>query len=127
MSIRVAAVVLRDEVGRVLTVRKLGTRLFMFPGGKPEKGETMGMCAVREAWEEVGARLGLDSLEYLGTFTTAAANEPGQTVTATVFTHPLVDVDKPSSEIAEVRWVLPSGTAGRLAPLLTEAVLPLLR
>lgn len=126
MTIKVAAVVLRDPVGRVLTVRKQDTELFMFPGGKPEEGETMAMCAVREAWEEVGANLGLDSMEFLGEFSAPAANEPGETVEATVFTHPMVEVDRPSSEIAEIRWVMASGTARDLAPLLRDVVFPLL-
>ncbi|AIT61659.1 NUDIX hydrolase [Corynebacterium doosanense] len=126
MSISVAAVVLRDEVGRVLTVRKRGTELFMFPGGKPEPGETMPMAAVREVREELGIDLGIDSLTMLGTFTSAAANEPGETVEATVFTHPSMLIDGPSAEIEEIRWVLPNGSAAGLAPLLRDEVFPAL-
>ena len=46
--IRVSAVVIRDADGRVLTVRKRGTSMFMFPGGKPDPGERPVDAAVRE-------------------------------------------------------------------------------
>src|SRR5690606_39457168 len=55
--IRVSAVVLRDGAGRVLTGRKRGTARFMFPGGKPEPGETPAQTAVRETREERGVEL----------------------------------------------------------------------
>ena len=41
----VAAVCLRDDHGRVLTVRKRGTASFMLLGGKIEAGETPGQAA----------------------------------------------------------------------------------
>lgn len=126
MSIVVAAVILRDEVGRVLTVRKRGSILFQFPGGKPEEGETMSMAAVREVREELGIDLGIDSLRSLGTFTAAASNEPDETVVAEVFSHPFVPIDGPAAEIEEIRWVLPNGTAANLAPLLRDEVFPAL-
>ena len=47
-SIHVSAVVFRDEQDKVLTVRKHGTSKFMFPGGKPEPGESAVETAIRE-------------------------------------------------------------------------------
>ncbi|MCU1568948.1 MAG: hydrolase, partial [Pseudarthrobacter sp.] len=35
----VSAVCVFDDLGRLLTVRKRGTSMFMHPGGKPEAGE----------------------------------------------------------------------------------------
>ncbi|MCX8528251.1 MAG: NUDIX domain-containing protein, partial [Candidatus Nanopelagicales bacterium] len=53
----VAAVVIRDDAGRVLVVRKRGTSRFMLPGGKIEANETAAQAAIRELHEEVGADL----------------------------------------------------------------------
>ncbi|MDL9938300.1 NUDIX domain-containing protein [Gordonia sp. ABSL1-1] len=127
----VSAVVLRGADGAVLTVRKRGTTRFMFPGGKPEAGETAVQTAVRETREELDVELDIDLLTYLGTFTTAAANESRTLVHATVFTYPLPLTNAaPSAEIAEIRWQRVEDGEFRertdLAPLLAEAVFPAL-
>lgn len=128
-SIVVSAVVFQDPDGRLLTVRKRGTKAFMLPGGKPEPGEDACQAAVREVHEELGITLTRDDLNPVGTFTTRAANEAGHQVVATLFTHGPVEVGKPAAEIEQVRWldwgaeVLPHD----LAPLLVEAVIPWLR
>ena len=49
--IHVSAVVFRDVNDKVLTVRKRGTEKFMFPGGKPELGESALDTAIREVKE----------------------------------------------------------------------------
>lgn len=126
-TIQVSAVVLRDDQGRVLTVRKRGTTRFMFPGGKREPGESFEQAAVREAAEEVGIVLEPEQLVPIGTFTTAAANEDGHQVQAWVFEHPRVQAEAAGGEIEELRWQdprLPYPTD--LAPLLAEAVFPAL-
>ena len=120
-TVRVSAVAfLRDAPGaaggcEVLTVRKHGTRLHQYPGGKPEPGETARDAAVREVAEETGVHVPADALESLGTFTAPAANEAGLSVTADLFLYtgdtggagvtPVV-----AAEIADARW-LPLGTA----------------
>ncbi len=126
-TIQVSAVVLRDDRGRVLTVRKRGTSRFMFPGGKREPGESFEQAAVREAAEEVGVVLDPELLVPLGTFTTAAANEDGHQVEAWVFEHPRVQSEVASAEIEELRWQDPTlPYPNDLAPLLAEAVFPAL-
>jgi len=126
-EIVVSAVVFRDERGRVLTVRKSGTRMFMFPGGKLEPGERAIEAAVREVAEELGIHVQAADLSLVGRFTSDAANEPGHTVTATVYEHPYVPVDAPAGEIAELRWTDPTAQHGAdLAPLLAEMVFPAL-
>jgi uncharacterized protein (TIGR00730 family) len=123
----VSAVVLRDEAGRVLTVRKRGTGRFMFPGGKWEPGEDAERAAIREVAEELGVVLDPARLTALGTFTTAAANERGRQVEAWVFEHPPVVEPRATGEIEEVRWQDPFLPYPEdLAPLLAEAVLPAL-
>ncbi|WP_347955892.1 NUDIX hydrolase [Gordonia aichiensis] len=123
----VSAVVMRDDAGRVLTVRKTGSHLFMFPGGKLDPGETFAEAAVREAREELGVDLDSRSLRTLGTFAAPAANEAGYTVVAEVFTHPPVGDPIACAEIAELAWVHPRSEAhADLAPLLRDAVFPVL-
>ncbi|PXA82279.1 NUDIX hydrolase [Auritidibacter sp. NML120779] len=118
----VSAVVLRDEQHGVCHVRKAGTRAFMFPGGKPEPGETATETAVREVSEELGLHLSVEDLQDWGAFSTAAANEPNTILRSRVFS-----VDRqiwqhqnlqPHAEIDELRWIpvagedppLPEGT-----------------
>src|SRR5690625_6639911 len=76
-TINVCTVVIKDDVGRVLTVRKRGTNALMLPGGKPEQGESVKDTAAREVAEELGMALDLNVLRELGTFSGPAANEHG--------------------------------------------------
>lgn len=122
--IRVSAVVIRNDEGQVLTVRKRGTRSLMFPGGKPEPGESAREAAVREFEEELGGSLNPDDLRLLGTFTAPAANESDHTVEATVFEHPYVPTTSPRAEIEHLQWVDPQTEPPFLAPLLKDAVFP---
>lgn len=125
-EIIVSAVIIRDCNGRLLTVRKRGTQLFMFPGGKPEPGETASQTAAREAREELGIAIDTEDLQPLGTFTAPAANEEGYVVLAHVFSHPYVDGAQPAHEIAELRWTdLTAPLPQDLAPL-TRVVIPAL-
>ena len=118
-EIVVSAVVVRDEQGQVLVVRKQGTSRFMLPGGKPEQGEDAAETAVREFAEELGPELAPEDLRALGEFVAPAANEPGHTVRGAVFEHPYVAVGEPRAEIAELRWLDPRHLPDRetLAPL----------
>lgn len=79
-QINVSAVFIRNEAGQVLTGRKRGTTSFMFPGGKPELGESAIDAAVREVSEELGVSLDPALLRLVGTFTAPAANEAGHSV-----------------------------------------------
>lgn len=121
----VVAAVAFTRDGRVLTVRKRGTVMFMLPGGKLEPGESPADAARREVAEEVG--LGVADLELLGEFTAAAANEPDRTVSSTVYRAPLPGEPRPAGEIAEIRWSPVDAVSGDLAPLLRDHVLPALR
>jgi 8-oxo-dGTP pyrophosphatase MutT (NUDIX family) len=120
----VAGVCLRDDAGRVLSVRKAGTRRFMLPGGKLEPGESAAEAAVREVREEIG--LVLDEVRLLGEFTSDTANEPGVVLESTVFTAELTGTPRAAAEIAELRWIDADATGDDLAPLLRDHVLPAL-
>ncbi len=102
--VTVAAVVLRDAAGRVLSVRKAGTTRYILPGGKIEPGESPAEAALREVAEELAVELAPEALVPLGAFEAAAANEADHVVRSTVFTHPARVRPAASAEIAELRW-----------------------
>lgn len=132
--IHVSAVVLADAAGRVLQVRKTGTEAFMFPGGKPEAGETYLLAAVRELAEETALTLAPADLASLGLRRTSAANEDGFGLAAAVYVGPVLDDEAAAAvtvhdEIEELAWVAPGEVddeggfpGGRLAPLSAEVL-----
>lgn len=126
-DIHVSAAVIVDEAGRVLVVRKQGTTMFMQPGGKPEAGESAAQTLIRELHEELGLELDEADLQPLGSFVSAAANEPGHRVIAEAFA---TSVDPQAvtvqAELAELRWITPDDIATLpLAPLSVEHLLPI--
>jgi len=128
----VSAVCVFDDAGRLLTVRKRGTAMFMHPGGKPEPGETAVQAAARELAEEVGIVVRPEDLDLMGVWIADAANEAATDIEATVFIAPGTWQASPAAEIAEIRWLDITGPAEDqdfpqdLAPLLTDHILPLL-
>ena len=121
----IVTAVIRDEAGRILLVRKRGTSTFMKPGGKRDAGENDLTTLARELDEELGCRL--VHAQLLGHFSAPAANEAGFTVQSATYLATVAGDIAPRAEIEEIRWVDPA-TPGdlRLAPLLTEQVLPAL-
>ena len=124
MIVEVVGAVIRDEAGRLLTVRKTGTRRFVLPGGKREAGEDDLAALARELAEELGVRL--VRAEPLGIFEAAAANEPGRRVRSHAYRVEIEGEIAIASEIAELCWLQPSSPQVALAPLLSEAILPTL-
>ena len=126
-EITVSAIVMQDDAGRVLNVRKRGTTMLMLPGGKPEAGETPATTALREFAEELGVPLSPALLTPLGVFHSTAANEAHHTLVAHVFNHPFVSGVQASAEIDLIEWVDPRSDRADLAPLTLEHVFPRLR
>ncbi|ATC24276.1 NUDIX domain-containing protein [Caulobacter vibrioides] len=122
----IVTAVIRDAEGRLLLVRKRGTAIFMKPGGKRDAGEDDLATLARELREELGCEL--VSAELLGHFSAPAANEAGFTVQSATYLAEVTGEISPRAEIEELAWVDPAAPGDRrLAPLLTDAVLPALR
>lgn len=119
--ISVSAVVLAKDDGAIALVRKQDTAAFIFPGGKPEAGETGVHTAVREVAEELGVTLDEQRLFHLGDFTTPAANEADTQLHSQVYAArvPAGATVAAQAEIAELRWVTPGDLPSelQLAPL----------
>ena len=113
---------------RVLVVRKRGTRAFMQPGGKLNDGECHLTALARELREELRCSFEPASPVFLGTFTSAAANEEGCVVEAALYCVELAGLIEAASEIEEIAWLsLHPPPEFELAPLTLEHVLPLAR
>ena len=127
-TIQVAAALIDDGAGRLLLVRKAGTRWFMQAGGKIEEGESALLALRRELSEEIGLILADDDARYMGLFLSPAANEPGRIVEAEVFHVRTRHAPQARGEIAEAVWVsLVEAEALPLAPLTRKHILPLSR
>lgn len=126
--LKIATACLLDETGRLLIVRKHGTRIFMLPGGKIETGEAPLDALKRELSEELDLELETSALQPLGHFQSRAANEPDHWVEADVFTGAVLkSAVGAQAEIEEVAWLeLRAQLQGELAPLLREQVIPAL-
>lgn len=126
--IRIAAAIMINAEGRVLLVRKRGTHYFMQPGGKIESTERPVVALIRELKEELQINVTEQDTQYVGQFTDTAANEPGYTLIAEIFTvlAPTTAIT-PAAEIEEITWLHPSDNASLpLAPLTGQQILPLI-
>jgi uncharacterized protein (TIGR00730 family) len=125
-AIRVVAALVEDEAGRVLLVRKKGTRAFMQPGGKLRDSEPHLAALQREIGEELRCSVRPGSPIFLGTFTAPTANESGCLVEAALYRVELAGPIVAASEIDEAIWFDPNSSGQvELAPLTREQVLPL--
>ncbi len=125
-TIKIVAAVIRDHAGRVLLVRKRGTKAFMQPGGKLDAGEDDITALSREISEELGCVLDPASVLPLGEFDAVAANEPGFRVKANLYRVDVTGEISPSREIDEAIWVDPASPPDiHLAPLTRDHILPL--
>lgn len=123
--IRIAAALIEDGTGRVLLVRKAGSRFFMQAGGKIEPGEVPAAALARELHEEIGLIVAPADLQPIGRFSADAANEAGTRVDAHVFRLRTDHQPVPAAEIAEALWVSrQEADALPLAPLTRDHILP---
>jgi 8-oxo-dGTP diphosphatase len=133
--VAIVAALIRDAEGRVLLVRKAGTRAFMQPGGKREAGEDDLAALDRELAEELGCHVVAGSAIRIGDFRAPAANEPLRDVLAAVYAVaiqgtalPQAETALPQAEIAEILWADPHHLPdAELAPLTRDHILPFSR
>lgn len=111
---------------RVLLVRKKGGFKFILPGGKPERGEEDLETLQREIQEELGCEIDAQTIEFLGSFTDAAADMSNTTVTVRLYRGCLEGKPSPKSEIETLRWISYGEDEGSLAPSLRNQILPFL-
>ena len=122
----IVAAVIEDEAGRILLVRKEGTRSFMLPGGKIGEGESLVDGLKRELGEELGCAVAGEPC-LLGEYRAPAANEPDWQVHGTIFTARLAGSPRACAEIAEMLWHDPAlDPVFPMAPLARFHVVPAL-
>ena len=126
--VAIVAALIRDAEGRVLLVRKAGTRAFMQPGGKREAGEDDLAALDRELAEELGCHVVAGSAIRICDFRAPAANEPLRDVLAAVYAVAIQGTALPQAEIAEILWADPHHLPdAELAPLTRDHILPFSR
>jgi 8-oxo-dGTP diphosphatase len=123
----VAALVVDNQHGGVLLVRKRGTKIFMQPGGKRNPGESDLQALDREVREELGCGFSPSTATFVGLFSAEAPNEPDHIVEASLYRITLNEVARPSAEIEELLWADPKNSENlALAPLTRQFVLPII-
>ncbi len=124
--IRTVAAIIADGEGRVLLVRKRGSRIFIQPGGKREAGEDALTTLARELREELGVTMRPGSARRLGEFEANAVNEPGRRVRGEAFAIDIDGAPTAQAEIEELRWIAPQPPYDgvEIAPLSAKHILP---
>lgn len=121
-AIRIAAAVICDAHGRILLVRKRGTKAFNI-----DANEDAITALSRELQEEIGCSVRPATARFMGQFVAPAANEIGATVVAELYAVAIDGEVAPAAEIEEIAWVDAAAPQRYLlAPLTRDQVLPLL-
>lgn len=112
---------------RLLVVKKRGTVSYILPGGKPEPGENDLDALAREVEEELGCRLDMTTITFLGSFSDVAADMENTTVTVRLYYAQLDGNPSPQSEIETLKWFRPNtDSVHSLAPSLQNHIVPFL-
>ena len=126
--IYLANALVTDQEGRMLAVRKKGSKYFQMVGGKLDKNEEPIETLRREFLEEINIDILQHSVRFLGKHTTEAVNEKETKVHANVFHVQLKSLNelKIASEIEEMAWITKEDyPTYKLAHLLAEFSLPI--
>lgn len=110
--------------GRILLVKKKGQDFLILPGGKPEDCDRGNMLETmrREVREELG--VGVLQPSYIGTFLDEAGGAPGVDVRVTLYGGWTDREPHPMAEIEDLVWTSIVGSTQKLAPSLTNLILP---
>jgi 8-oxo-dGTP diphosphatase len=100
----VAAIIRKD--GKILITQRLDNvhlaRLWEFPGGKVEAGESLQMALQREIQEELGMKIRVND-EFL----TLDYDYPTKSVRLHFFNCTVLEGDPQPIDVADLRWVRP--------------------
>ncbi|MEU0847808.1 NUDIX domain-containing protein [Streptomyces flaveolus] len=122
LAVVAAAIV---QQGRLLVVSKRAAPdVFYLPGGKPDADETPLEALARELDEELGVEPRQPRL--LARVESVAVLE-GVPMRLTLFEARIDRPPRPAAELADMRWISGHEDDIRLAPAVTDHVLPLLR
>ncbi len=106
MIIEVVAAVIRRD-GKILITQRLDdvhlARLWEFPGGKVEAGESLEVALRREIQEELGIVIVVGNEFY-----TVEHHYPAKSVRLHFFNCIIEDGEPASLGVADLRWVLPA-------------------
>lgn len=111
-----ASVLVTDDAGAILLLRRTDTGQWTIPTGGLKKGETISQCAVRECAEETGLTVEITGL--VGVFSTpdhviAYGNgEVRQPVNICLRARVTGGTAMPTSEASDIRWVPPAQISG---------------
>jgi 8-oxo-dGTP diphosphatase len=107
--VEVVAAVIRRE-GRILITQRLDdvhlARLWEFPGGKVEAGESLEAALQREILEELGVGIAVSDEFY-----TVEHDYPGKSVRLHFFNCTIENGEPATVGVADLRWVLPKDLA----------------
>lgn len=110
-------VVVTDDAGRVLMIRRTDNENWAIPGGAIDLGESLPDAAIRETVEETGITCEITGI--LGTYTDpkhvilyTSDGEARQEFSIVLTGRPLSGEPTPSDESREVHWVPRSEVAG---------------
>src|SRR5215467_11300976 len=107
MRIEVVAAIIRKDDKILITLRPDNVhlaRLWEFPGGKVEAGESLHAALRREIREELGIGIAVGDEFY-----TVAHDYPGKSVRLHFFNCVIKDGEPAPLGVADLRWVLPAG------------------
>ncbi len=111
---------------KFLINRKKRTNLFLMPGGKPEQGESIEECLIREIKEEHGCTIIQNSISFFDSFEDVAANEPNTRIHMKLYLGKIKGEPQTRSEIEECRWFGKEDNQEILSPIIKNKILPLL-
>lgn len=113
---KIAFIYLKDE--KILCTLSKGKDTYYIPGGKREINESDEEALIRECKEELDIDIIKDSINYYGTFEAQAhGKSEGIIVTMTCYTADFNGHLKPSSEIAELKWLDYSHLDVKISPV----------
>lgn len=113
-----------ERDGRLLVARKRGLDSFILPGGKPEGEETDLQTLSREVQEELDCCIERPIL--CGVFKDVAAGAAASVVVVRLYSCILVGEPRPCAEIEELAWIDMKKPTVKLAPSITNGILPYL-